>query len=121
MVRALALHHPVAELDVRAGGANRIVMRGPDGRDMPNAGSIWRWFRAGRIVFTDAFRGRDWGTLGKPFMTVVLTFEPEGRGPATTAQRPPRDDADARRTSRWASTRVGHLRRQLAGAGGGLA
>src|SRR5258708_23868211 len=29
---------PVAELDVRPGGANLIVMRGPDGKDMPNRG-----------------------------------------------------------------------------------
>ena len=27
---------PVAELDVRPGGANRIVMRDPQGNDLPN-------------------------------------------------------------------------------------
>ncbi|HUN52454.1 MAG TPA: SRPBCC domain-containing protein, partial [Candidatus Sulfotelmatobacter sp.] len=29
---------PVAELDVRPGGASLIVMRSPDGQDMPNRG-----------------------------------------------------------------------------------
>ena len=29
---------PVAETDVRPGGASLIVMRGPDGRDFPNRG-----------------------------------------------------------------------------------
>ncbi len=29
---------PVAELDVRPGGANFMVMRGPDGKDMPMRG-----------------------------------------------------------------------------------
>ena len=29
---------PMAELDERPGGANLIVMRGPDGKDMPNRG-----------------------------------------------------------------------------------
>jgi uncharacterized protein YndB with AHSA1/START domain len=33
---------PVAELDVRPGGANLVIMRDPDGNDLPNRGSIWR-------------------------------------------------------------------------------
>ena len=33
---------PVAELDVRPGSANYIVMRGPDGKDCPIAASILR-------------------------------------------------------------------------------
>jgi len=32
---------PVAELDVRLGGANLVVMRGPDGYEFPNRGYIW--------------------------------------------------------------------------------
>lgn len=32
---------PVAELDVRPGGANLVVMRGPDGYEFPNRGYIW--------------------------------------------------------------------------------
>jgi uncharacterized protein YndB with AHSA1/START domain len=29
---------PAAELDVRPGGSSLVVMRGPDGQDMPNRG-----------------------------------------------------------------------------------
>lgn len=29
---------PVVEIDLRPGGSNLIVMRGPDGNDMPNRG-----------------------------------------------------------------------------------
>jgi uncharacterized protein YndB with AHSA1/START domain len=76
----------VAELDVRPGGASRIVMRGPDGTDMPNAGVYLEVVPSRRIVFTDAFRGPGWEPSEKPFMTVVLTFEPEGEGTRYTAR-----------------------------------
>src|SRR5450755_260347 len=46
---------PVAELDVRPGGANLIVMRGPDGVDMPNRGVYLEIVENERIVFTDAY------------------------------------------------------------------
>ena len=68
---------PVAELDVRAGGSNVIVMRGPDGADMPNAGVYLEVVPNERIVFTDAF-SKAWEPSAKPFMTVILTFEEEG-------------------------------------------
>jgi uncharacterized protein YndB with AHSA1/START domain len=68
---------PVAELDVRPGGANMIVMRGPEGPDMPNAGIYLEVVPNERLVFTDAFT-RAWEPSAKPFMTVILTFEDEG-------------------------------------------
>lgn len=68
---------PVAELDVRPGGANVIVMRGPDGTDMPNAGVYLEVVPNERIVFTDAF-SKAWEPSAKPFMTVILTFDEEG-------------------------------------------
>src|SRR5579862_8212448 len=46
---------PVAELDVRPGGGNRIVMRSPDGEDMPNRGVYLEVVENERLVFTDAF------------------------------------------------------------------
>ena len=64
---------PVAELDVRPGGASLIVMRGPDGMEMPNRGVYLEVVPNRRLVFTDA-----WAPSDKPFMTVILTFEPEG-------------------------------------------
>jgi uncharacterized protein YndB with AHSA1/START domain len=36
---------PVAELDVRPGGANFIVMRDPQGNDLRTAASISKWCR----------------------------------------------------------------------------
>jgi uncharacterized protein YndB with AHSA1/START domain len=76
---------PVAELDVRAGGANLIVMRGPDGADMPNRGLYLEVVENERIVFTDAFTSA-WQPSPKPFMTVILTFEPEGGKTRYTAR-----------------------------------
>lgn len=68
---------PVAELDVRPGGANFFVMRGPDGQDMPNRGVYLEVVPNERIVVTDAFTTA-WVPSEKPFMTLILTFEDEG-------------------------------------------
>jgi uncharacterized protein YndB with AHSA1/START domain len=68
---------PTAELDVRTGGSNFIVMRGPDGADMPNRGVYLEVVPNERIVFTNAYT-KAWEPSEKPFMTVVLTFEDEG-------------------------------------------
>jgi uncharacterized protein YndB with AHSA1/START domain len=68
---------PHVELDLRPGGGNMIVMRSPDGQDMPNAGQYLEIVPNKRIVFTDAYTG-DWQPSAKPFMTVTLTFEDEG-------------------------------------------
>ena len=46
---------PVAELDLRAGGANYFVMRGPDGAEMPNRGVYLEVIPNTRIVFTNAY------------------------------------------------------------------
>jgi uncharacterized protein YndB with AHSA1/START domain len=68
---------PRAELDVRPGGSNLVVMRGPDGTEMPNRGVYLEVVPGRRLVFTDAFT-EAWAPSEKPFMTVILTFEPEG-------------------------------------------
>src|SRR5437016_10179546 len=60
---------PVAELDVRPGGANLIVMRGPDGQDMPNRGVYLEVVENERLVFTDAYR-EAWVPSEKQFITV---------------------------------------------------
>ena len=70
---------PVAQLDVRVGGANLIVMRGPDGNEFPNRGVYLEVVEHERLVFTDAYT-RAWEPAEKPFMTVVLTFEDAGAG-----------------------------------------
>jgi uncharacterized protein YndB with AHSA1/START domain len=65
---------PVAELDVRPGGANFIVMRGPDGKDLPNRGVYLEVVENERLVVTDAYT-KAWEPSEKPFMTLILTFE----------------------------------------------
>ena len=76
---------PVAELDVRPGGANLIVMRGPDGNDMPNRGIYLEVVENEKLVFTDAYT-KAWEPAEKPFMTVILTFEEEGGKTRYTAR-----------------------------------
>ncbi len=76
---------PVAELDVRPGGANLIVMRGPEGPDMPNRGIYLEVVENEKLVFTDAFVDA-WTPSAKPFMTVILTFEDEAGQTRYTAR-----------------------------------
>ena len=65
-----------ARLDVRPGGASLVVMRGPDGTEMPNRGVYLEVVENRRLVFTDAYVTA-WEPSPKPFMTVILTFDPE--------------------------------------------
>lgn len=76
---------PFAELDVRPGGSNTITMRGPDGVDLPNRGVYLEVVPNARLVFTDAYV-RAWEPAEKPFMTVILTFEPEAGKTRYTAR-----------------------------------
>jgi uncharacterized protein YndB with AHSA1/START domain len=68
---------PMAEIDLRPGGSNYIVMRGPDGTEYPNRGIYLEVVENEKLVFTDAFT-KAWQPSEKPFMTVELTFEDEG-------------------------------------------
>jgi uncharacterized protein YndB with AHSA1/START domain len=68
---------PKAELEVRPGGSNLIVMRDAAGNDFPNRGVYLDVVENERLVFTDAYT-KAWEPSGKPFMTVILTFEDEG-------------------------------------------
>jgi uncharacterized protein YndB with AHSA1/START domain len=70
---------PRVELDVRAGGANLVVMCGPDGTEFPNRGVYLEVVPNERLVFTDAYT-QAWEPSEKPFMTVVLTFADAGGG-----------------------------------------
>lgn len=86
---------PVAELDVRPGGSSRIVMRDPDGNDMPLYGVYLEVVENRRLVFTDAYV-RAWEPSAKPFITVVLTFEPEAGRTRYTATVRHWSEADCR-------------------------
>lgn len=74
-----------AELDVRSGGANYIVMCSPEGQDMPMRGVYLEVVPNARIVFTDAYT-RPWEPAEKPFFTGIVTFEEEGGGTRYTAR-----------------------------------
>ena len=76
---------PHAELDVRPGGASLVVMRGPDGVDLPNRGVFLEVVPDARLVMTDAYTSA-WEPSSKPFMTVILTFEDEAGKTRYTAR-----------------------------------
>jgi len=76
---------PVAELDVRPGGASFVVMRSPDGQEIPCPGVYLEVVPNERIVATDAYT-RAWEPSEKPFMTLILTFEDEGGKTRYTAR-----------------------------------
>lgn len=67
---------PHAEIDLRPGGSNLVVMRSPEGQDMPNRGVYLDVVPNARIVVTDAYVSA-WEPAQKPFMTLILTFEEE--------------------------------------------
>lgn len=74
-----------AELDVRPGGTNLIVMRAPDGNEFPNRGVYLDVVPNECVVFTDAYTTA-WEPSSKAFMTVVLTFADEAGGTRYTAR-----------------------------------
>jgi uncharacterized protein YndB with AHSA1/START domain len=76
---------PVAELDVRPGGRNLIVMRSAEGVDYPNRGVYLQVVQNECLVFTDAYTSA-WEPSDKPFMTVVLTFDEEAGRTRYTAR-----------------------------------
>ena len=67
------------EQDLRPGGGCTVVMRDPDGHEFPNPGVYLELVPNRRIVFTDAY-GPGWQPSAKPFMTAIVTFDPEGDG-----------------------------------------
>lgn len=54
--------NPVSEVDLRPGGAYRIVMRAPDGREFPSTGRYLEIVPPSRLVFTDTIEDApgDW-------------------------------------------------------------
>lgn len=68
-----------AELDVRPGGASHIVMRSPEGTEIPCPGVYLEVVPNKKIVSTDAYTS-GWEPSEKPFMTAIITFEDLGDG-----------------------------------------
>ncbi|MPM17700.1 hypothetical protein SDC9_64097 [bioreactor metagenome] len=73
-----------AEVDVRPGGRSLVVMRSPEGEEMPNDGVYLEVVPNRRLVFTDAYTV-GWVPSAKPFMTAIVSFEPEGSKTRYTA------------------------------------
>jgi len=76
---------PVAELDVRPGGSCLVVIRAPDGTELPNPGVYLEVVENERLVWTDSFT-KAWEPSQKPFMTAILTFEDAGGKTRYTAR-----------------------------------
>ena len=76
---------PIVEIDVRPGGSAYFVMRGPDGKDLPNRGVYLEVVPNAKLVSTDAYV-RAWEPSEKPFMTLILTFGDEGGKTRYTAR-----------------------------------
>src|SRR3954463_14214165 len=69
---------PVAEQDYRPGGRTLVVMRSPEGQDVPNEGVFLEVIPNEKLVFTNAFKA-DWEPQD-PFMVAIFTFEPAEGG-----------------------------------------
>lgn len=65
-----------AELDTRPGGANVIVMTGPDGEEVPTRGVYLDVVPNQKLVFTDAFT-QAWTPSQKAFMVATVTMSDE--------------------------------------------
>jgi len=76
---------PKVETDVRAGGSSLVVMRSPEGEDMPCPGVYLEVVENERLVITDAYT-KAWEPSEKPFMTTILTFEDLGGKTRYTAR-----------------------------------
>ncbi|HEX5182139.1 MAG TPA: SRPBCC family protein [Allosphingosinicella sp.] len=69
---------PAAEQDYRPGGRSFVVMRSPEGEDMPYEGVFLDVVPNEKIVLTNAFKA-GWEPQD-PFMVAIFTFEPDGGG-----------------------------------------
>jgi len=76
---------PIVEIDVRVGGSGYFVMRGADGKDLPNRGVYLEVVPNEKLVSTDAYV-EAWEPSEKSFMTLILTFEDEGGKTRYTAR-----------------------------------
>ena len=76
---------PEVDIDLRPGGRCRMLMRAPDGTNLPDEEGVFLEVEPNRrIVFTNAFAP---GWIPQdPFMVVIVTFEPEGSGTRYTAR-----------------------------------
>ncbi len=68
-----------AQLDVRPGGTSHIMMRSPEGIEIPCLSIYLEVAPNRKIVTTDAYTSA-WEPSKKPFMTAIVTFDDLGHG-----------------------------------------
>lgn len=71
-------------IDLRPGGEFYTLMRGPEGEESGGTGVFLDVVPERRLVFTDAL-APGWRPSAEPFMTGIVTLEPEGSGTRYTA------------------------------------
>jgi uncharacterized protein YndB with AHSA1/START domain len=86
-----------AELDVRPGGRNFVVMQGPQGEQVPSAGVYLEVVPGRRLVFTDAFESA-WVPSGKAFMVGEITLDDTSEGHTSYTARALHWSAEDRET-----------------------
>jgi uncharacterized protein YndB with AHSA1/START domain len=69
----------VVSMDLRPGGASKMIFSGPDGESFPNDGVYLELVPGRKLVFTDAF-AEGWRTTENPMFVGVVTFEDAGEG-----------------------------------------
>jgi uncharacterized protein YndB with AHSA1/START domain len=77
-------HIELVAQDRFPGGRSAMIMRGPDGEEMPQEGTMLAWDEGRRFASTDAIVG-DLEPAG-PFMIGIWEIEPEGEGTRYTAR-----------------------------------
>ena len=86
-----------AEVDLRPGGSSLVVMRSPEGEEIPNRVVFLEVVPDRKLVFTDAFT-EAWIPSAKPFFvgTIELTDEADGKtSNVARAAHWTREDRDA--------------------------
>lgn len=83
------------EIDLRAGGKFRTVMRSPEGQEFPNLGCFLEIVPNERLVFTDALLP-GYRPASAPFFTAIVSMQPNGSGTKYVAVAMHRD-AEGRR------------------------
>jgi uncharacterized protein YndB with AHSA1/START domain len=78
--------NPVCELDVRPGGALRIVMRAPDGTEYPMKGVFCEILEPARLVFTAVAEDEN-GNPSLEVLTAVTFAEQDGKTKLTVHAR----------------------------------
>lgn len=68
----------------RAGGRSAMIMRGPEGEEMPQEGIFLEWTDGTRFVTTDAVTSDH--RPADPFMIGIWEIEPDGDGTRYTAR-----------------------------------